>query len=131
MAIVSRHPRLPKVQDGGPSGSLENTTQSRLHLPAPLPQRQKGWPRGGEWGGRHPYCHTNATDKQTKRNADKQKRGRDICVYVYIYICAVKLKSGPRFGGFKVKKWSKFKVKKWSKFFFTVFPIFIVFFGHF
>ena len=35
----------------------------------------------------------------------------------YIYIYAVKLKSGPRFGGFKVKKWSKFKVKKWSKFF--------------
>ena len=50
---------------------------------------------------------------------------------MYIYIYAVKLKSGPRFGGFKVKKWSKFKVKKWSKFFFTVFPIFIVFWGHF
>ena len=46
-------------------------------------------------------------------------------IYIYIYIYAVKLKSGPRFGGFKVKKWSKFKVKKWSKFFFTVFPPFL------
>ena len=36
---------------------------------------------------------------------------------------AVKLKSGPRFGGFKIKKWSKFKVKKWSKFFYC-FPHF-------
>ena len=52
--------------------------------------------------------------------------------HIYIYIYAVKLKSGPRFGGFKVKKWSKFKVKKWSKFFFfIVFPIFIVFLGIF
>ena len=46
-----------------------------------------------------------------------------ICIYTYIY--AVKLKSGPRFGGFKVKKWSKFKVKKWSIFFFIVFPPFL------
>ena len=44
--------------------------------------------------------------------------GAYIYIYIYIYIYAVKLKSGPRFGGFKVKKWSKFKVKKWSKFFF-------------
>ena len=44
--------------------------------------------------------------------------------YMYIYIYAVKLKAGPRFGGFKVKNWSKFKVKNWSKFFFTVFPHF-------
>ena len=43
----------------------------------------------------------------------------------YIYIYAVKLKSGPRFGGFKVKKWSKFKVKKWSKFFFHCFSPFL------
>ena len=28
----------------------------------------------------------------------------------YIYIYAVKLKTGPRFGGFRVKNWSKFKV---------------------
>ena len=46
-----------------------------------------------------------------------------------IYICAVKLKAGPRFGGFKVENWSKLKVKYWSKFLFTVFPVFIVFFG--
>ena len=40
---------------------------------------------------------------------------------------AVKLKSGPRFGGFKVKKWSKFKVKKWPKVFFQLFsPFFSV-----
>ena len=37
--------------------------------------------------------------------------------HIYIYIYAVKLKTGPRFGGFKVKNWSKFKVKNWSKFF--------------
>ena len=49
----------------------------------------------------------------------------------YIYIYAVKLKSGPRFGGFKVKKWSKFKVKKWSKFFHCFSHIFIVSWGHF
>ena len=53
---------------------------------------------------------------------------RNIEIYIYIY--AVKLKSGPRFGGFKVKMWSKLKVKKWSKFF-TVFPIFIVFWAFF
>ena len=52
------------------------------------------------------------------------------CIYIYIY--AVKLKTGPRFGGFKVKNWSKFKVKNWSKFFFHCFsPYFIVFFGYF
>ena len=46
-------------------------------------------------------------------------------------MAAVELKSGPRFGGFKVKKWSKFKVKRWSKFYFHCFPIFIVFWGIF
>ena len=40
-----------------------------------------------------------------------------MCVCVFVYVCAVKLKTGPRFGGFKVKNWSKFKVKNWSKFF--------------
>ena len=45
-----------------------------------------------------------------------------VCMYVYIY--AVKLKTGPRFGGFKVKNWSKFKVKNWSKFcFHCFFPV--------
>ena len=55
----------------------------------------------------------------------KQKIGK-------IYICC-KVKTGPRFGGFKVKNWSKFKVKNWSKFFFfSLFsPIFIVFWGYF
>ena len=53
-------------------------------------------------------------------------------MHVYIYIYAVKLKSGPRFGGFKVKNWSKLKVKNWSKFFFHCFPpSFIVFLGIF
>ena len=47
------------------------------------------------------------------------------------YIYAVKLKSGPRFGGFKVKKWSKFKVKKWSKFFSHCLPHFYSVLGHF
>ena len=50
--------------------------------------------------------------------------------HIYIYIYAVKLKTGPRFGGFKVKNWSKLKVKNWSKFFSLFFPGFIVFFGH-
>ena len=48
---------------------------------------------------------------------------------IYIYIYAVKLKTGPRFGGFKFKSWSKLKVKNWSKFF-HCFPIFIVFWGY-
>ena len=43
---------------------------------------------------------------------------------IYIYIFAVKLKTGPRFGGFKAKNWSKLKVKNWSKFFFHCFPQF-------
>ena len=43
-----------------------------------------------------------------------------MCIYIY----AVKLKAGQRFGGFKVKDWSKFKVKNWSKFIFIVFPHF-------
>ena len=43
---------------------------------------------------------------------------------------AVKLKTGPRFGGFRVKNWSKLKVKNWSKFF-TAFHIFVVFLGMF
>ena len=51
------------------------------------------------------------------------KLGPDNNFTAYIYIYAVKLKTGPRFGGFKVKNWSKFKVKNWSKFF-TVFPHF-------
>ena len=38
---------------------------------------------------------------------------------------AVELKTGPRFGGFCVKNWSKSCVKNWSKIF-TVFPMFIV-----
>ena len=42
----------------------------------------------------------------------------------HIYIYAVKLKTGPRFGGFKVKNWSKLKVKNWSKFFSLFFPHF-------
>ena len=41
---------------------------------------------------------------------------------MYIYIHAVKLKACPKFGGFKVKNWSKLKVKNWSKFLFHCFP---------
>ena len=48
----------------------------------------------------------------------------------FLYIYAVKLKTGPRFGGFKVKNWSKFKVKYWSKFF-HCFPHFYSVFGYF
>ena len=50
--------------------------------------------------------------------------------YIYIYMCAVELKIGPRFGVSSVKNWSKSSVKNWSKFF-AVFPNFIVFWGHF
>ena len=42
-------------------------------------------------------------------------------VYIYIYIYAVELKTGPRFGVSSVKNWSKSSVKNWSKFFFAVF----------
>ena len=53
-------------------------------------------------------------------------------IYIYRYIYMVKLKTGPRFGDFKVKNWSKLKVKNWSKFFFVhCFPIFTVFLGIF
>ena len=47
-----------------------------------------------------------------------------ICTYVYFF--AVKLKTGPSFGSFKVKNWSKLKVKNRSK----LFLIFKVFRGH-
>ena len=50
---------------------------------------------------------------------------------IYIYIYAVELKTGPRFGVSSVKNWSKSSVKNWSKFFFAVFPSFIVFFWAF
>ena len=54
-----------------------------------------------------------------------------IYIYMYIYICAVELKAGPRFGVSSVKNWSKSSVKNWSKSFFTVFLIFVVFWGYF
>ena len=53
--------------------------------------------------------------------------------YIYIYICAVELKTGPRFRVSCVKSWSKSSVKNWSKFYlFSLFPPhFIVFLGIF
>ena len=55
-----------------------------------------------------------------------------VCIFVHIYIYAVELKTGPRFGVSSVKNWSKSSVKNWSKFFFCCFfPSVIVFFGHF
>ena len=51
--------------------------------------------------------------------------------YRHIYIYAVELKTGPRFGVSSVKNRSKSSVKNWSKFFFHCLPIFIVFFGFF
>ena len=43
--------------------------------------------------------------------------------HIYIYIlCAVKLKTGPRFGGFKVKTGPSFKLKTGTSFYSTVFP---------
>ena len=50
-----------------------------------------------------------------------------VCIYIYIF--AVKLKIGPRFGVSSVKNWSKSSVKNWSKFF-HCFHIFIVFWGY-
>ena len=43
---------------------------------------------------------------------------------MYIYIYAVELKTGPRFGVSSVKNWSKSSVKNWSKFIFHCFPHF-------
>ena len=65
------------------------------------------------------------------RKAPEKKGNTHRDIYIYIY--TVKLKTGPRFGGFKVKNWSKFKVKNWSRFFFffTVFPHFYSVFGAF
>ena len=58
--------------------------------------------------------------------------GQIIDPTAHIYIYAVELKAGPRFGVSSVKNWSKSSVKNWSKFFFHCFPpIFIVFFGYF
>ena len=52
-------------------------------------------------------------------------------LYIYIYLPAVELKTGPRFGVSSVKNWSKSSVKNWSKFFLLFSPNFIVFLGHF
>ena len=49
-----------------------------------------------------------------------------ICIYIY----AVELKTGPRFGVSSVKNWSKSSVENWSNFL-LFFPSIIVFFGHF
>ena len=64
----------------------------------------------------------------THRNIKQRKKQ----IYIYRERYVVKLKFGPRFGGFKVKKWSKFKVKIGPSFFFffTVLAIFIVFWGY-
>ena len=58
---------------------------------------------------------------------------RERYIYICIYIYAVELKTGPRFGVSSVKNWSKSSVKNWSKFFcFTVFFYFYsVFWGIF
>ena len=39
-----------------------------------------------------------------------------ICLFFFFNLFAVTLKTGPRFGGFKVFNWSKLKVNNWSKF---------------
>ena len=52
-------------------------------------------------------------------------------MYVCIYIYAVELKTGPRFGVSSVKNWSKSSVKNWSKYFFAVFPQFYSVLGAF
>ena len=51
-----------------------------------------------------------------------------ISIYIYTYIYAVKLKTGPRFGGFKVKLGPSLKLKIGPSFF-IVYPIFTVFWG--
>ena len=50
--------------------------------------------------------------------------------YIYIYIYAVELKTGPRFGVSSVKNWSKPSVKNWSNFF-CCFPQFYSVLGAF
>ena len=47
----------------------------------------------------------------------------NLYIYIYVYMHAVELKTGPRFGVSSVKNWSKSTVKNWSKFF-VVFPQF-------
>ena len=46
----------------------------------------------------------------------------DIHTHTHIYICAVELKTGPRFGVSSVKHWSKSSVKNWSNFLLLFFP---------
>ena len=48
-----------------------------------------------------------------------------------IYIYAVKLKSGPRFGVLKLNSGPSLKLKSGPSFFFIVFPPFYSIFGHF
>ena len=58
------------------------------------------------------FCRENEIFENKKKNLDqfltykKENLGPTFNFTTYIY--AVKLKSGPRFGGVKVKKWSKF-----------------------
>ena len=60
--------------------------------------------------------------------SDMQQLRRKVA---HIHICAVELKTGPRFGVSSVKNWSKSSVKNWSKFFLLFFPQFYSVFGHF
>ena len=77
-------------------------------------------------------------NKKRKIRTDLQlKKGNfwtDFQLYsmrIYIYIYAVELKTGPRFGVSSVKNWSKSSVKNWSNLFLAVFPQFYSVFGHF
>ena len=55
--------------------------------------------------------------------------GQVIDPTTYIYICAVNLKTGPRFGGFKVKTGPNSKLKTGPSLFHCLPPL-IVFLGH-
>ena len=60
-----------------------------------------------------------------------QKKGPNSLPTACIYIYAVELKTGPRFGVSSVKNWSKSSVKNWSNFFLLFFPQFYSVFWHF
>ena len=80
-----------------------------LHRSTYTNQKQQGL---GEF--RYPFGPTHLNQAKAKEGKDEVRWGRvpglqnPLCGYIYIYIYAVKLKTGPIVALFKVKNWSIF-----------------------
>ena len=67
--------------------------------------------------------NNNKDKDQERNNRIKDSKKANIKKKKNIYIYAVELKTGPRFGVSSVKNWSKSSVKNWSNFFAVFSPV--------